>query len=72
MTTPRGGSGVDPQVARVLAGYIGLSSEQQSQFVTLVNRYIEGDTYERTEMRGKFGNRMDVGPLRGTCPYCGR
>lgn len=70
MTTPGGGPEVDPDVAWVVAGYRNLNARQQQQFLAWVRRFISdgGDI----ETRGKFGNRMNVGPTRDTCTCCGR
>jgi hypothetical protein len=55
-----------------MAGFLKLTTEQRSQFVSLANDYINGDQNDRTELRQKFANRMNVGPLRDSCPCCGR
>lgn len=57
----------------VLSGFAGLSSREQDEFITLLNRYVQSNDTQRAILRKDFtANRVSLGPTGASCVCCGR
>jgi len=59
----------------VYRGFTELSATERSELVKAVNEFIEADPAKRVAINESLGNtvsKMDLGPMGGTCPCCGR
>jgi hypothetical protein len=67
---------MDSKVAAVVQGFIALTSDQQNEFTTAVNRYIKGDWPTKDQIRKDSARdwitHVDLGPTSRNCPCCGR
>ncbi len=65
---------MNTRVAAVLQGYVELTATERQEFVTEINRYIEGDfSIKRVveqDIRKSFS--VQFGPAPQTCPCCGK
>ena len=55
--------------------YLKLSPAERAELVKAMNEYIEGGTEKKASiMQENFANvtKMDIGPMGGSCPYCGK
>lgn len=62
------------KTAFVIQGYIGLTEDEKAEFVREVNSYIKGspETRSYVSKESKRVINIDMGPVGGACPYCGR
>ena len=62
------------KVAAVLNGYTRLTSSEQAEFLKELNRFVQGDQQLRKSVNEdiRSAERMELGPMRGGCPCCGR
>ena len=65
---------MDRQTAIVLQAITKLSPSQRAVLVRHWNEYTEGATETKTRIvnESKHAMRVDVGPLSGGCPLCGK
>lgn len=60
---------------RVIAGFMRLSSSDQSIVVQEIKAYLEKDYYDKRKLQTGFEKSagIDLGPLNpGGCPCCGK
>lgn len=73
--TDRTEDGMDRATATVVRGFTRLSDSQRREFIQQINEYMEGN-YERKALIASAAQRdmlrVDMGPLSGGCPCCGK
>lgn len=59
---------------RVFRGFATLGSQDQDALVEMISRYRRENPGQRESTRKSFENvpGVDLGPLSGGCPCCGR
>jgi polysaccharide pyruvyl transferase WcaK-like protein len=67
---------MDRSVALVLKGFTELNTAQRQEFITEINKYIEGQTQEQPLQKSiresVYGNAINFGPAPTGCPCCGK
>lgn len=67
---------MDEKVARILAVYHTLSSKQKKELIEQLKKRERNGTFDgaldESYTRIEKGHTVVMGPLGGTCPYCGR
>ena len=59
----------------VFNGYLKLTTAERSELVKAINEYVESGTEKQASvMAENFSHvaKMDIGPMGGSCPCCGR
>lgn len=62
---------MDKQTAALVRAFADLNSQQQTDAITQLNNYSRG-TRETKTLILSHAIRVDMGPLSGVCPRCGR
>jgi hypothetical protein len=60
---------------RVIAGFMRLSSSDQTMIIQQISEYLKKDAYGKKTLTESFEKRagLDLGPInQGGCPCCGR
>lgn len=68
---------MDKSVALVLRGFIELNPQQRQEFITEINKFLQGgpaqDTLKKSIMDSVTAStRMTLGPAPTGCPCCGK
>ncbi len=59
----------------VYKGFTELNLSEREELIKAVNEFINADAQKRTAINESLGNivsKMDLGPMGGSCPCCGR
>lgn len=64
-------------VAGLIRVFDSLSPDEQYDAIQKLNEYISADSWTRERLvnesqRDRIAKRVDLGPVSGVCPYCGR
>jgi hypothetical protein len=57
---------------RVLNGFIELSDDEKQEFVDELQKWSDLDFSERSRYQERVQKSVDLGPLSGACPCCGK
>ena len=68
---------METAVAGFIRVFDSLTPDEQHDAVEKLNEYINGDVWTRRRVveegeRSRIAKRIDLGPVGGVCPYCGR
>ena len=59
----------------VFNGYLTLTASEKTELINAINEYVESDS-DKKSLTCKTANahivKMDIGPMGGSCPCCGR
>jgi hypothetical protein len=68
---------MEPEVAGVVRIFNSLSTKQQDEAIQALKEYFNTDSRRRQRLindsqSGRAAKRVNLGPVSGVCPYCGR
>ncbi len=66
---------MDRKLAAVIIGYVSLSPDQRREFREAVQEFEKEDASEKIATKSRLSPsviKMELGPLEGGCPCCGR
>ena len=68
---------MEPEIAGVIRIFNSLSTKQQDEAVRTLTEYFNTDSQRRQQLINESqpdrrGKKVNLGPVSGVCPYCGR
>jgi hypothetical protein len=68
---------MEPEVAGVIRIFNSLSTKLQEQSIQTLNEYLNADSQRRQQIINeseprRMTKKVNLGPVYGVCPYCGR
>jgi len=68
---------MEPEIAGVIRIFNSLSTKQQDEAIQTLKEYFNTDSRRRQRLindsqPGHVAKRVNLGPVNGVCPYCGR
>ena len=68
---------MEPEVAGVIRIFDSLSTKQQDEAIQTLKEYFNTDSRRRQRIindsqPGRASKRVNLGPVSGVCPYCGK
>ena len=68
---------MEPEVAGVIRIFNSLSTKGQDEAIQALREYFNTDSRRRQRLindsqPGRVSKRVNLGPVNGVCPYCGR
>jgi hypothetical protein len=68
---------MEPEIAGVIRIFNSLSTKQQDDAIQTLRVYFNADSQRRQRLindsqPGHVAKRVNLGPVSGVCPYCGR
>jgi hypothetical protein len=68
---------MEPEVAGVIRIFNSLSAKQQDVAIQALKEYFNTDSRRRQRLinesqPSRVAKRVNLGPVNGVCPYCGR
>jgi hypothetical protein len=68
---------MEPEVAGVIRIFNSLSAKQQDDAIQALKEYFNTDSRRRQRLindsqPSRVAKRVNLGPVNGVCPYCGR
>jgi hypothetical protein len=68
---------MEPEVAGVIRIFNSLSTKGQDEAIQALKEYFNTDSRRRQRLindsqPGRVAKKVNLGPVNGVCPYCGR
>jgi hypothetical protein len=68
---------MEPEVAGVIRIFNSLGTKQQDEAIEALKEYFNTDSPRKQRLindsqPGRVTKRVNLGPVNGVCPYCGR
>ncbi len=68
---------MEPEIAGLIRIFNGLTTKQQDGAVRTLSEYFNADSQRRQQLVNESepdrrGKKINLGPVSGVCPYCGR
>jgi len=68
---------MEPEVAGVIRIFNSLSAKLQEESIETLNEYLNADSQRRQQIINeseprRMTKKVNLGPVNGVCPYCGR
>jgi hypothetical protein len=68
---------MEPEVAGVIRIFNSLSTKLQEESIETLNEYFNADSQRRQQIINeseprRMTKKVNLGPVNGVCPYCGR
>ena len=68
---------MEPEIAGVIRIFNSLSTKQQDEAIQSLKEYFNSDSRRRQRLINdsqprQVTKRVNLGPVDGVCPYCGR
>jgi len=68
---------MEPEIAGLIRIFNSLTTKQQDGAVQTLSEYFNADSQRRQQLINESepdrrGKKINLGPVSGVCPYCGR
>ena len=68
---------MEPEIAGLIRIFNSLTTKQQDGAVHTLSEYFNADSQRRQQLINESepdrrGKKINLGPVSGVCPYCGR